>query len=139
MDPDMLKDDTDAISWDQASARRYLSIPYHPAISASIGSTFSMDAAKTRLEYPFDRAESPFEPDVLQEARLSYHRHDSCRGTYSAANLSVRTNQSAHMSFNLGIGIGNRVLGASVSGEYDKSILEASQARQELRPLLSGQ
>lgn len=120
------KDNPNCITLDDAKGRGYVLIPYNPSLAASLGSSFSSEAASVASRNPFDVPRSPFDADSLQDSPIVYHGSDSCKGTYSSAEASQSSFRSDHMSLDFGIGIGNDFLGAGVSGQYDKSILQDS-------------
>jgi hypothetical protein len=106
-----------------ATAQGYLLLPAIPN-HIHPGTSFSTVLAATPRSNPFVTRTSPFEREQLETSTFVYRRADNCRGTYLSSTTSTSSSSSDHMSLTLGVSVGNAVLGASVSGSYDKAVLE---------------
>jgi len=53
-----------------------------------------------------------------------YNNEDGGQATYVSANSDTSSSSSEHLSMSLGLSVGCEFLGASVSGKYDKDVLE---------------
>lgn len=107
----------------RAAAQGYLLIP-SIATPIDLATGFSTDLAATPISNPFITQNSPFDAVGLGSATFVYRKGDNCRGTYLSVSTSTSSSSSEHLSLSLGVSVGNAVLGASVTGSYDRSVLE---------------
>lgn len=118
----------DRPSIERAVACGLISLPWIPA-PISLGRGFYSGLAGEAKANPFCWSDSAFGNDALRSTAIVYHPHDDCRGTYVSASTTRSTYSTDHMSLSLGVGIGNEYLGASVTGSYDKSVLDDKAVR----------
>ncbi|EXJ61988.1 hypothetical protein A1O7_02420 [Cladophialophora yegresii CBS 114405] len=107
----------------RASAQGYILLPRLEQVIMP-GAGFSTKLASSTSSNPFITSPGPFDLDMLQSSKLTYRCADSCNGTYVSASTTSSSHSSDHLSMTLGIGLGNAVLSASVTGSYDKAVLE---------------
>ncbi|KAF4551312.1 Hypothetical protein D9617_14g077690 [Elsinoe fawcettii] len=93
-------------------------------MSTSLGQGFKSKLASEARSNPFVTSSSPFESDSLRDMPVLYHRRENCRGSYVSTASSRTSSTSDHLSLSLGVGVGNEYLGASVTGHYDKNVIE---------------
>lgn len=109
----------------EAFAQSYLSLPRGKQ-PVTLGTGFSTVAAATANINPFREAESAFDLKELEDTDIAFHRSDSASGLFLSNTSTKLSSGSDHLSLNLGVGIGNDFVGASVTGSYDKSVLSNS-------------
>lgn len=123
----------DRPSIERAVACGLISLPWIPP-PISLGRGFYSGLAGDAKANPFCWSDSAFGDDVLRGTPIVYHPHDDCRGTYVSAATTRSTYATDHVSLSLGVGIGNEYLGASVTGSYDKSVLDNKAVRSDRPP-----
>ncbi|KAH0352644.1 hypothetical protein KCU83_g3352, partial [Aureobasidium melanogenum] len=99
-----------------------MTLPWGPS-ALPIGSAFSSKQSTSPggpllLKSPFDRV-------ALSQAPLVYEASPN-GGNYREISTTSNSNSYEHTSVSLGVSVGGSFLGGSVSGEYDKLVLENS-------------
>ncbi|CAI6331687.1 unnamed protein product [Periconia digitata] len=119
----MAEDNPTSVSVQRAAAQGYLLLP---PIATPIrpATCFSTALAATPAMNPFVSQHTPFDLDRLESSNFIYRTQDNCRGTYLSSSTNSSSSSYDHLSLSLGVSVGNAVLGASVTGSYDKSVLE---------------
>lgn len=112
----------DRPSIQRAAACGLISIPWTRQ-PVSLGLGFDSQITDPKAD-PFQWSNCAFDNPQLKESKIVYHRFDNCRGTYLSAATTRSTSSIEHLSLSLGVTVGNDLLGASVTGSYDKSVLD---------------
>lgn len=60
----------------------------------------------------------------LDKTRVVYTNSDGGQATYNSTKTTSSANNSEHLSVSLGVSVGCKFLNASVTGQYDKDVLE---------------
>ncbi|KAK1749597.1 hypothetical protein QBC47DRAFT_418823 [Echria macrotheca] len=107
-------------------ARGYIVLP---TISQHIPllSGFSSAAAELQGGSPFLDA-SPFVESSVLSRKLRYTRKDVCRGSFLSNESVKKSRASEHLTVHLGVTVGCDLLGGSVSGSYDRTVLDVGDS-----------
>ncbi|KAJ9637673.1 hypothetical protein H2199_007163 [Coniosporium tulheliwenetii] len=108
----------------QAAGGTQLDLPWSAQYIAP-GTAFKSALIKAP-EGPFLKP-SPFDSKSLEEAAYVFQKND-LQGSFMEATSTSSGFNSEHLSVGLGITVGCSFLNASVSGRYDKSLLQNSDA-----------
>ncbi|EON69944.1 hypothetical protein W97_09209 [Coniosporium apollinis CBS 100218] len=108
----------------QAAGGTQLNLPWSARYIAP-GTSFKSALVKAP-EGPFLKP-SPFDSKSLEEAAYVFEKND-LQGSFMEATSTSSGFNSEHLSVSLGITVGCSFLNASVSGRYDKSLLQNSDA-----------
>lgn len=111
----------------QAAGGTPLNLPWSARYIAP-GTSFKSALVKAP-EGPFLKP-SPFDSKSLEEAAYVFEKND-LQGSFMEATSTSSGFNSEHLSVSLGITVGCSFLNASVSGRYDKSLLQNSDVRLE--------
>ncbi|KAK5725410.1 hypothetical protein LTR15_003596 [Elasticomyces elasticus] len=103
-----------------AAARRPIILPWGPT-ALPVGTAFSSKNSSARRG-PF-LPQSAFDKVALAQTQLVYEASPN-GGNYHEVVTTSNSNSYEHTSVSLGVSIGGSFLGGSVSGEYDKLVLE---------------
>ncbi|MCJ1382860.1 hypothetical protein MMC17_005973 [Xylographa soralifera] len=105
----------------QAYASGYIRLPWANR-PFTLGEGFSTTLADKTRNSPFLQL-SAFDTDALAQAKLSYQRFAGCAGAFKSRESTSSSRSSEHLSVGFGATIGNDYLNVSVTGGYDKALL----------------
>jgi len=105
-----------------ASLRRAIVLPWGTR-PIELGASFQSNRS-TSPDRPF-LSQSAFDGAHLAQAHVLYDASPNA-GTYEEHTTSMNSHSSEHLRASIGVSIGGSFLGGSVSGEYDKAVLENS-------------
>lgn len=94
----------------------------------ALGTGFSSKLVST--PNPWITAKSPFNIEVLRKQRLLYDGKVEGRHNFRDAESTSHSTGMEHTSGSLGVTVGCSFLSASVTGSYDKTVLETKDVRQ---------
>ena len=106
----------------QAYASGYIRLPW-PNRPFALGQGFSTTLADQTRNSPFFQLVA-FDTEALAQAKFSYQRFMGCAGAFRSRESTSSSSSSEHLSVGFGATIGNDYLNASVTGGYDKVLLE---------------
>ncbi|KAM5358859.1 hypothetical protein ACJZ2D_014918 [Fusarium nematophilum] len=110
-----------------ASLKLPLSLPWIPSSTPiQPGTTFHSRLANS--EDPWSKI-LPFDKSQLKDITLKYRNDDGGVASYRSTESESSTSSSEHLGVALGITVGCKWLGASVTGGFDKDTLENHDAR----------
>ncbi|KAK6543513.1 hypothetical protein TWF694_000259 [Orbilia ellipsospora] len=104
-----------------------ISIPWCPNFTSLLkpGLTFHSKLAKT--DSPWS-AESPFTAESMQYIPLQYCGEQGGLASYRSIETQSSAHTAEHLGVTLGVSVGCKFLNASVTGGYDKDVLENENA-----------
>ncbi|MCJ1404978.1 hypothetical protein MMC11_008204 [Xylographa trunciseda] len=105
----------------QAYASGYIRLPWANR-PFTLGEGFSTTLADQTRNSPFLQ-QVAFDTDALARAKFSYQRFVGCAGAFKSRESTSSSSSSEHLSVGFGATIGNDYLNASVTGGYDKALL----------------
>lgn len=95
--------------------------PNNPAPLATLGSGFRTSELNTQdVQAPF-QTQTAFSPRCLSES-LRFREESGSKSTFHKAITSDAQSSAEHLSVSFSGGVGGKVLGASVSGKYNKDV-----------------
>ncbi|KAK6339824.1 hypothetical protein TWF718_009214 [Orbilia javanica] len=110
-----------------ASMGSTLSLPWCPNFAGTVqpGDTFHSNRARSGNPWS---AISPFTAESLLYIPLEYRRTEGGSASYKFIETNSAVDTAEHLGVTFGISIGNPFLGASVTGGYDKDVIDNKHA-----------
>ena len=109
----------------QAKANLPLLLPWHPSETIKPGALFRSRLCET--DDPWAK-NTPFKPSSLASIPLLFHNDDGGAASFKSHISRLAVSDTEHMSVSMGVSIGCPILGASVTGRYDKEVSENKDA-----------
>lgn len=97
-----------------------MSLPWHPSSTIRLGALFHSDRANE--EDPWAK-ETLFTQSSLESIPVHYRSDEGARSFFKSSVSSTSSQFEDHMSIWLGVSLGCPILGASVSGQYDRHVI----------------
>ena len=97
-----------------------ISLPWHPSSTIKLGALLHSDRAHE--DDPWAK-ETLFKQSSLERIPVQYRSDEGARSSFKSAVSSTSSQFEDHLSIWMGVSIGCPILGASVSGLYDKNVV----------------